>query len=162
MNPLTTCRSVWDYDSLSTACWDPSAAWMAELDLISKSSRLSQAGVSSERVRAGLLRYSRVPWLLTSGPPFMTDSGRNLHWKRAWSAPPVVSTHCRSCDQWTLVTWAEWPMYFLNLAPWRKHRFVMKGKKQRKEGVERRDGGDGDLSSRRGSGRASRGRGRLR
>lgn len=47
----------------------------------------------------------------------MTPSGRNLHWKTAWSAPPVLTTHWRSLDQRTLVTWAEWPMYFLNLAP---------------------------------------------
>lgn len=53
----------------------------------------------------------------------MADSGRNLHWKRAWSAPPVVNTHWRSCDQRTLVMWAEWPVYFLNLAPWREEMF---------------------------------------
>lgn len=47
----------------------------------------------------------------------MTPSGRNLHWKTAWSAPPVLTTHWRSLDQRTLVTCAEWPMYFLNLAP---------------------------------------------
>lgn len=58
-----------------------------------------------------------VPWRRGSRTPFMTPSGRNRHWKTAWSAPPVLMTHCRSLDQRTFVTWAEWPMYFLNLAP---------------------------------------------
>jgi len=77
------------------------------------------------------------PCMLASGPPFMTDSGRNLHWKRAWSAPPVVSTHCRSCDQRTLVTWAEWPMYFLNFAPWNKQTTQHQTSKQGEESVKR-------------------------
>ena len=44
-------------------------------------------------------------------------SGRNLHWNTAWSAPPVDITRFLSWENLTLVTWAECPIYFLNLAP---------------------------------------------
>ena len=54
--------------------------------------------------------------------PLMTPSGRNRHWNTEWSAPPVVNTHWRSCDQCTLVTWAECPTNFLNLAPAHRQR----------------------------------------
>ena len=41
----------------------------------------------------------------------------SLHWKTAWSAPPVDTTVLLSTNHTTLVTWAEWPLYFRHLEP---------------------------------------------
>ena len=40
-----------------------------------------------------------------------------LHWKMAWSAPPILITLDLSCVNRTLVTCAECPTYFRNFAP---------------------------------------------